>query len=184
MNIQKRIHARKIALSYLYQHCFFRNLITQRSAVIEALFIDNIFQSQTEKFEKAKEEFKQKIEVLKDENFEDHMADFVANFFDEWTADDVDFDYLCKVVPAVDTYEKELEQQVDMYASTFKYIDMDIIDQSLFLLWYVEWKMLWTPKEVIINELIELAKRYSDEWSPKLLNGVMHKIITAQMLTA
>jgi transcription termination factor NusB len=34
---------------------------------------------------------------------------------------------------------------------------------------------------VIINELIELAKRYSDDGSPKLLNGVMHKIITAQM---
>jgi transcription termination factor NusB len=70
---------------------------------------------------------------------------------------------------------------VDSYATTFKYIDMDIIDQSLFLLGYVERKTLWTPKEVIINELIELAKRYSDDWSPKLLNGVMHKIITAQM---
>ena len=155
--------------------------MTQRSATIEALFIDNIFQSQTEKFEKAKAEFKSKIEVLKDENFQEHMMDFVGNFFDEWTEDDVDFDYLCKVVPGVDMYEKELEEQVDMYATSFKYIDMDIIDQSLFLLGYVERKTLWTPKEVIINELIELAKRYSDDWSPKLLNWVMHKIITAQM---
>ena len=165
----------------MYQHCFFRNLVTQRSAVIEALFIDNIFQSQTEKFAKAKAEFQSKIEILKNENFQEHMMDFVDNFFDEWTADDVDFDYLCKVVPAVDTYEKELESLVDSYATSFKYIDMDIIDQSLFLLGYVERKTLWTPKEVIINELIELAKRYSDDWSPKLLNGVMHKIITAQM---
>lgn len=154
--------------------------MTQRSATIEALFIDNIFQSQTEKFEKAKAEFKSKIEVLKDENFQEHMMDFVWNFFDEWTEDDVDFDYLCKVVPAVDTYEKELEEQVDLYATSFKYIDMDIIDQSLFLLGYVERRTLWTPKEVIINELIELAKRYSDDGSPKLLNGVMHKIITGQ----
>ena len=142
MNIKKRIHARKIALSYLYQHCFFRNLITPRSAVIEALFIDNIFQSQTEKFEKAKEEFKHKVEALKDESFQEHMVDFVENFFDEWTEDDVDFDYLCKVVPAVDRYEQELEEQVNLYASTFKYIDMDTIDQSLFLLGYVERKAL------------------------------------------
>ena len=28
----------------------------------------------------------------------------------------------------------------------------------------------------VINELIELAKRYDDEWSPKLLNGIMHKV--------
>jgi transcription termination factor NusB len=26
--------------------------------------------------------------------------------------------------------------------------------------------------------LIELAKRYSDEWAPKLLNWIMHKIIS------
>lgn len=178
MNIKKRIHARKIALSYLYQHCFFHNLLGQKSATIEALFIDNIFQSQTEKFEKAKEDFNRKIEEHKDENFQEHMMEFVGNFFDEWTEEDVDFDYLCKVVPAVDIYEKELKVKVDQFASSFKYADMDTLDQSLFLLGYVEWKTLWTPKEVIINELIELAKRYCDDGSPKLLNGVMHKIIS------
>lgn len=37
------------------------------------------------------------------------------------------------------------------------------MDQSIFLLGYVEWKVLDTPKEVLLNEMIELAKRYSDE---------------------
>ncbi|NCO98026.1 hypothetical protein GW864_02505, partial [bacterium] len=32
-------------------------------------------------------------------------------------------------------------------------------------------------KEILINEMIELAKRYSDDGSPKLLNGIMHKIV-------
>jgi transcription termination factor NusB len=36
---------------------------------------------------------------------------------------------------------------------------------------------LETQKEILLNEMIELSKRYSDDWSPKLLNGIMHKII-------
>lgn len=27
-----------------------------------------------------------------------------------------------------------------------------------------------TPKEVLLNEMIELAKRYSDDGAPKLIN--------------
>ena len=54
---------------------------------------------------------------------------------------------------------------------------MDVIDQALFLLGYMERKQLQTPKEVLLNELIELAKRYCDEGSPKLINGIMHKIV-------
>jgi len=37
--------------------------------------------------------------------------------------------------------------------------------------------VLETPKEILLNELIELAKRYSDEGSPKLINAIFHKIV-------
>lgn len=177
MNIRTRINARKVALSYIYQHCFFWNLLHQKSAIDESLFIDNIFQTQTDKFAKEKEDLLVKIEKYHTTSFEDHVEDFVENFFDEWTKEDIDFDYLLKVVPKTFQLESELKEQVNTYAQTFTYDDMDTIDRSLFLLGYGEWKALQTPKEVIINELIELAKRYSDEGAPRLLNGIMHKII-------
>lgn len=34
-----------------------------------------------------------------------------------------------------------------------------------------------TPKEVLINEMIEIAKRYGDDSSPKLINGIGHGMI-------
>ncbi|MEI7477699.1 MAG: transcription antitermination factor NusB [bacterium] len=37
-----------------------------------------------------------------------------------------------------------------------------------------------TPKEVILNEMIELAKKYGDDGSSKLINGILHKILTAE----
>jgi len=103
------------------------------------------------------------IEKYHTMNFEEYVEDFVENFFDERSKNDIDFDYLLKVVPMVFKLESELREEVDKYAQTFSYNDMDVIDRSLFLLGYAEWKVLKTPKEVIINELIELAKRYSDE---------------------
>jgi len=66
--------------------------------------------------------------------------------------------------------------QVDMYASTFGYDDMDLMDRVIFILGYVEYTQLNTPKEVVLNEMVELAKRYGDESSPKLINGIGHKI--------
>ncbi|MBO4516228.1 hypothetical protein J5751_02075 [bacterium] len=40
---------------------------------------------------------------------------------------------------------------------------MNTMNQALFILGYVEWKVLDTPKEILLNELVELAKRYDDE---------------------
>jgi transcription termination factor NusB len=54
---------------------------------------------------------------------------------------------------------------------------MDTIDKALFLLGYAEFKVLWTPKEIIINELVELAKRYADDGAAKLVNAIMHKVL-------
>ena len=49
---------------------------------------------------------------------------------------------------------------------------MDLMDRVLFILGYIEFVELKTPKEVILNEMVELAKRYGDDSSPKLLNGI------------
>ncbi|MBQ9553766.1 hypothetical protein IJU97_02095 [bacterium] len=53
---------------------------------------------------------------------------------------------------------------------------MDPIDEVLLLLGYIEYKTIQTPKEVVINEMVELAKRYADEGSPKLVNGILHEL--------
>jgi N utilization substance protein B len=87
-------------------------------------------------------------------------------------------DYVIKVWSWYDKYHDDVAKHVDKYTESFSYDQMDAMDQSLFLIWYIEWKVLETPKEILLNEMIELAKRYSDDWSPKLINGIMHKIVT------
>jgi len=163
MNIKQRINARKIVLSYLYQHCFFVNLLLQDKVLTESLFIDYIFKTDTGMYDEEKEKLKEQIRThLTIYTLED-FKEFVDCFFDERLTEDIDFDYISKVGIQFTKYIDEILQKVNSYAQTFEYRQMDPLDQAIFLLGYTEWKELDTPKEVLLNEMIELAKRYSDE---------------------
>jgi len=176
MKVWNRINARKVVLSYFYQCCFFHNLPKQDNIMAEVLSVENIFQSNAEEFEKNKAILKQKImnqlSVSDDENFEY----FVKIFFDKRNVEEIDMDYVMKVWGAYRQYLQEAIEAINKHTQSFSFQEMNTMNQSLFLLGYVERKVLDTPKEVLLNELIELAKRYDDEWSPKLINWIMHKI--------
>ncbi|MFA7717913.1 MAG: transcription antitermination factor NusB [Candidatus Absconditabacterales bacterium] len=179
VNVTGRINARKILLSYLYQHCFFYTLVKKDAIIDEILFVDYVFKTDNEKFDEAKKEFIKKIQEHLYIPTQEEIKDFADMFFDNRPDSDIDFDYLFKVALAFPKYKDELIAQVNTYATTFTFDQMDTIDQAIFILGYTEWKTIQTPKEILLNEMIELAKRYSDEGAPKLINGIMHKIILA-----
>ena len=176
MNVWHRINARKVVLSYFYQRCFFHNLWIQDNTANIILWVENIFASHWEEFEQAKKDFllqiKAELEVSDDEN----LDYFINIFFDKRPIEKIDMDYIFKVGKSFEKYLQEAIESVDKYTESFKFHEMNTMNQTLFLLWYIERKVLDTPKEVLLNELIELAKRYDDEWSPKLINWVMHKV--------
>ena len=163
-------------LSYFYQRCFFHNLWKQDKFISDILSVENIFQSNTEEFEKNKDIIKQKIQdqlwIPNDENFEY----FVNIFFDKRDIEEIDMDYVMKVWWAYEQYLQEAIDCINKHTQSFTFQEMNTMNQALFILGYVEWKVLDTPKEILLNELVELAKRYDDEWSPKLINWIMHKI--------
>lgn len=97
-----------------------------------------------------------------------------------WSQDDVDVDYVLRVGAGIGHYEAELIEKVNRYAQTFKYEQMDGLDQACLLLGYLEFKLIGTPRELIINEMVELATRYSDEGSPRLVNGILHPLLTEE----
>ncbi|HKL44594.1 MAG TPA: transcription antitermination factor NusB [Candidatus Absconditabacterales bacterium] len=176
MKVGHRINARKVVLSYFYQRCFFHNLSKQDNNVSTILSVDNIFSSQKEQFEEAKSELmlkiKNELEISDDENLEY----FVNIFFDKRPVGEIDMDYVFAVGKSFEKYFDEAIENINKHTQSFSFSEMNTMNQTLFLLGYVEWKVLQTPKEVLLNELIELAKRYDDEGSPKLINGIMHKV--------
>ena len=176
IKVWNRINARKVVLSYFYQRCFFYNILKQDNIIVSVLWLYDIFKTQWEIFEKSKQDFLAQIKSNLDISDDENLDYFVNVFFNKRPVDKIDMDYVLKVWRSFEKYFVETISQVDRHTKSFKFHEMDIMNQSLFVLWYVERKVLETPKEVLLNELIELAKRYDDEWSPKLINGIMHKI--------
>lgn len=51
------------------------------------------------------------------------------------------------------------------------------IDLAIIIVAVIELKYLKNPKEVVINEAVELAKKYSTDKSPKFINGLLADIV-------
>jgi N utilization substance protein B len=91
--------------------------------------------------------------------------------------DNIDMEYVFALITEYDAYKKSVEEHVNKYTTSFTFDQMDLIDQSVFILGYIEYVKLDTPKEVLLNEMIELSKRYGDDGAGKLINGIMHHVI-------
>jgi len=178
VNVTARINARKIVLSYFYEYCFFYKFKNQGNAIRDILFLDNIFQSNEEKFEQEKKEFLLVVDKYFESDFQDKVDYYVTNFYDKRPGDTIDFDYIDKVASKIEKYMPDVITKIDQYSTTFGFTKMDSIDQAIFTLWYIERKELGTMKEILLNELVELSKRYADDGSSRLINGIMHNVLS------
>jgi transcription termination factor NusB len=130
--------------------------------ITDALFADYIFKTDNEMYDTAKDVLKEKFTQHEYLETAEEFKEFTDMFFSNRIEEDIDFDYVSVVALAMPKYENEIIDAVNKLTVSFTYEEMDTMDQAIFLLGYVEWKALETPKEVLLNEMIELAKRYSD----------------------
>ena len=208
VDIHKRINARKFVLSYLYQYCFYSTFQTSLDHVEsenkdetwekseffspfinikdgwahDSFFTQEFLEDVQKLYDKSSEEWKQLkvcVQQILSEQWEDDMPYYLKNFFDKRDEKDVDVEYVLKMMWSFEKYLTPTKEMVNKYAETFHFDEMDIVDQAIFLLGYAEYQLFNTPKEILINELIELCKRYSDAGSPKLVNGIFDKYLNS-----
>lgn len=174
VNIRGRIIARKAVFIYFYMRYFWEFLPRQDWV------LDDVYQAVKAALLKEIDysEFKKQLELsqsqLKDR---ENVISYVLNNFFQKEIDIVDGAYIDKIAPFFDEFKNEVEQKVDLLARSFKFEEMDIVDRAIFLLGYVEKRKVGTEPKLILNEMIELAKRYWDEGSSKLINGIGHHLI-------
>jgi transcription termination factor NusB len=175
MEISHRIHARKVVLSHFYQRYFFLSLQNDTTVIKQSLAIAHTFPDH-EDFVQQQEELAQALASYAAID-SDEMIEYLVSYVFDKRKNQVDTKYLLKMFPVFDIYYDAIQPLVDTHATTFSFARMDTIDKSLFLLGYAEYQVFKTPKEIIINELVELAKRYADEGAAKLVNAIMHKVL-------
>ena len=98
-------------------------------------------------------------------------------FFNTEKNHQIDMHFITTVAKLRDEHIVTLIALINTHTTTFTLMQMDPMDQALLLAWGMEYIAHQTPREVLINEMIEIAKRYGDETSPKLINGIGHKMI-------
>jgi N utilization substance protein B len=80
------------------------------------------------------------------------------------------FDELVKELPDID-------RELAIYASERPLTDINKVDLAILRLIVFEGRSQDTPKKVLVDEAIELAKEFGTENSPKFINGVLGKIL-------
>lgn len=178
MNIAARIVARKIVLTYFYEKMI-ADYLAHNTHMLEEINNINLDRSVlAQKEEDHSEEVKATLSSqFSPTDFDEDITYIVKNSFEKHISSGIDFEYIQAVGKTFDLYKDEIAAGVNKFATSFKYEDMDLIDRVIFLLGYAEYKSLKTPKEIVMNEMVELAKKYGDDGTPKLVNGILHKII-------
>ena len=90
---------------------------------------------------------------------------------------DIENEFVSSIVYGVVTYKDELDNLAN---SLMKDWTIDRIDKSgaaILRMALYELKYTDTPEVVVINEAIELSKKYSDEAVRKIINAVLDKYI-------
>ena len=72
--------------------------------------------------------------------------------------------------------KKEIYKLANKYLNKWTIERLSKVDQAILSLGIYELLYTDTPSVVVINEAIELSKKYSDESVTKMINGVLDKI--------
>ncbi len=90
---------------------------------------------------------------------------------------EVENEFVKEIVYGVNTYYDELNELADKYLDNWSIKRLDKTGASILRMGLYELKYTETPPIVIINEAIELAKKYSDDAVRKMINAVLDKYV-------
>ena len=90
---------------------------------------------------------------------------------------EIENDFVKDIVYGVVTHQEEIDTMANKYMNEWSIDRIDktgcaIMRMGIFELMYTD-----TPELVVINESIELAKKYSDDNVRKIINAVLDKIV-------
>lgn len=178
MKIHHRIHARKVILAYLYRHSFTKSLVEDHQLILEQIIELSQWIEQSKKSrQESVAALQESIQETTQWDMVDKVDYLIRNCFDNRWYEEIDVEFVLAIIAEYPKFKKDVAERVNKYATSFSFEQMDMIDQSIFLLGYTEFKKIGTPKEVLLNEMVELSKRYGDEWSSKLVNWILHQMI-------
>lgn len=92
---------------------------------------------------------------------------------------EIDNEFVKDIVYGVVTSYDELTEEANKYLKNWTIDRLDLTGASILRMALYEIKYTKTPPIVVINEAIELAKKYSDDSVRKMINAALDKVVNS-----
>lgn len=92
----------------------------------------------------------------------------------------IENEFVKEMVYGVITYRDALDEIANKLLSNWTISRLDSMGQEILRMGIYEMKYTDTPDLVVINEAVELAKKYSDDSVRKMINAVLDKLINEE----
>ena len=114
-------------------------------------------------------------EIQKEENVEEQIELFLeANSIEDKNA----IEYINDAIKGIEKNKNEIEKLImKNLKADWKMERISKVDLSLLKLAIYEIKYKELPYKVVINEVVELAKKYGEDQSKNFINGVLASIV-------
>ncbi len=90
---------------------------------------------------------------------------------------EIDNEFVRDIIYGVITYEDEIINIANKYMKNWDISRIDKTGAAILKMAIYELKYTDTPHIVVINEAVELAKKYSDDSVRKIINAILDKMI-------
>lgn len=113
--------------------------------------------------------------TLSKDTLEEAMETFVDNY--EENIKEVDLTYIKQALIGVENNKEEIDKVIETNLHNWKLDRISKVNLSILRL--ATYELLYdeaVPRNVAINEALEITRRYSDEKSVSFINGVLDKI--------
>lgn len=111
------------------------------------------------------------IDICRSQNLEYNVENIIRENLD------IDNEFVRDIVYGVITYEQDLINLANKYLIDWDINSMDKIGAAILKMAVYELEYTDTPHIVVINEAVELAKKYSTEEVKKMINAVLDRLI-------
>ncbi len=110
-----------------------------------------------------------------DENFDFHAT--LDEMQKEWKLDGEDLSFVEEICLGVQENKEKLFDILQNNLKGYKISQLYQSDKAVLLIALYELLNTQTPKQVVVNEAVEISKKYGIEKSPKFVNGVLSGVI-------
>ncbi len=101
---------------------------------------------------------------------------WIQSSIDEQLKGEALIDFAWSVFTGVREHKNDIDDQIVTVAQNWRIDRMAPTDRNVIRMACYEMQFIGTPKAVVLNEAVELAKEFGSEHSPSFVNGILDKL--------